>query len=286
MTALISIPDVLGDDPITAETFFQQAAAHPQCPLDMAAVRFVRPYGVMAIVCAARAHYQHVGVPLHLVNLSQPIHQYLERADVLMRVGECLQIEPPLAATFDRTQPTPNLLELTPIADASAVGRVIAQAERIFSYWLPLHNLRRLLSVLSELCANLYQHSEDPLGMVLIQTYQAVSKGQVRVRLALGDLGVGIPHRYRRMGFMPNAAPLDHIYAALGGQTSRSNGRGGLGLRLVQAAIAEGGGTLWLRSETAGVLTDGISVLQARDDLPFMAGMQLAAEFHAPLPPM
>lgn len=284
---VVAVPaDALSDHVIEAEAFYRTAAGLYRTEagaLDMRAVDFIRPYGVIALVMTARAFHERTGNRLVLLNLRQSVHQYLERVDLFRQMGDVLTTPSPLNERFDREQRTPNLLELTPISGTSDVLTVITQAERIFAYWLHLRNLRSLMGVLSELCANIYQHSQDPRGVVLIQTHQAVSKGQVRVRVALGDAGVGVrqslQHRLGDIG----AAPLPYLSAAMRGETSRQTGRGGLGLRLVQQTVGAGGGYLWLRSESAAVLSNG-HTQTAHTGLSNVPGTQVAVDFHAPLP--
>lgn len=279
---MISVPDVLGDHVLQTERFYRQCDNQPAAALDMSAVRFVRPYGVIALICAARLHHQATGQPLLLAHMPLDVYQYLERVDLFAQMGGYFAVDAPLSSTFDREQPTPNLLEITPIASPQDVLQVITQAERIFAYWLQTSNLRSLLSVLSELCANLYQHSQDPHAALLIQTHKAVSRGSVRVRIALGDVGVGVRGSLSTRHTL-GTHPIDYLHAATSGTTSRQNGRGGLGLRIVQQTVQACGGYFWLRSETAALLLNEDGERIAYSDLPPIQGTQIAVELHAPL---
>ncbi|MEO0564653.1 MAG: ATP-binding protein, partial [Chloroflexota bacterium] len=251
--------------------------------IDMLHVTFIRPYAVIALVTTARQHHTRTGQPLTLTNTPLRVHQYLERVDLFRHLGDIIRTETTLTELFDRDQPNPKLLELTPITGTNDMLRVITAAERIFAFWLHVRNLRRLMSVLSEICANAYQHSGSSTGVVMIQTHEATSKDQVRVRVAIGDVGIGVRGSLSaRFGEIePNT--LGYLQQAMNGRTSRHTGRGGLGLRVVQQTVGEGGGYLWLRSEDAAVLSDGVGANTGYEDLAMVPGTQLSVDFHAPL---
>ncbi len=287
-SATITVPEeVLNNHVEPVETFFSLVASAPlanQYTIDLAAVDFIRPYGVIALVSAARALFERCGKPVTLANIREKVHGYLERVDLFMVGEQWLRADKPPTEVFDRDQPTPSLLELTRVTSATDVSTVIAQADRIFSYWLHVRNLRSLLNVLSELCANIYQHSHDANGVVLIQTHRVVSKNEVHVRVALGDAGRGVQASLQSHFGDLGADSLDYLQAAMGGRTSRKTGRGGLGLRLVEQTVGEDGGYMWLRSGTAAICSHGPGRARGLRDLAPVAGTQLAVDFHAPLP--
>jgi hypothetical protein len=252
--------------------------------LDARAVSFVRPYGAIALVIAARLLSERSGRPVQLENLDNEVHLYLQRMN-LFEVGRSwLQPTHPLEDEWTRDPQTPNLLELTTIAGPNDVTSIVSAAERVFSHWLMVPNLGSLLSALSELCANVYQHSGDSYGCVLIQKYESHTRGQVLVCLAVEDLGCGIRGSLtERYGDEIGQEPLDYLYAALQGRTARNTGRGGLGLRRVEQIASLEGGHLWLRSETAAILSRGPGQAQGQQNLVSIPGTQVAMEFHAPL---
>ncbi|MEM6527196.1 MAG: ATP-binding protein [Chloroflexota bacterium] len=280
---MIRVPDVLASHSEDAEALYTALHQATSTHLNMADVSFIRPHGVIALVCAARARYAEHGERTVLCNLQHRVHQYLERVDLFRAMGDFITTESTLHDTFDRTQEKPTLLELTPISSAGDLLTAIAQAERIFSYWLQVRNLRGLLGVVSELCSNIYQHSGDPHGAVMIQTHRAVTKGAARVRVAIGDTRLGVRGSLENRHGTLGETPLDYLMIAMGGRTSRETGRGGLGLRIVEQTVGAGGGYMWLRSENAAVLTGGPGTVQTRDHLAYVPGTQVAVEFHAPL---
>lgn len=108
-------------------------------------------------------------------------------------------------------------------------------------------------------------------------------RGRVDVCLAVGDLGCGIRGSLAARHGEFGEDPLDYLQAAMGGKTARSTGRGGLGLRRVEQIAGSEGGYLWLRSETAAILSRGPRKAQGRGELISVPGTQVAVEFHAPL---
>jgi hypothetical protein len=270
----------------TVELFYAnviQLSSKPSS-FNLAEAGFVKPMGIMALAVATRRISEQSGYPVHLVNVDDELLAYFERVNLFEVAGHWLQLDGNLPERrWERSPQTANLLELTPIINAGDVARVMERAEAIFSRWLQLPNLGSLLKVISELCSNIYQHSGDSHGFVLIQRYQYISRGEVEVVLAAGDMGQGIrgslAAKYPELG----NEPLNYIQAAMDGRTSRHTGRGGLGLRTVEETIAKEGGYVWLRSETAAVRSFGPDRRYIYTDLAPMPGTQVVVEFRAPL---
>lgn len=279
-------PEQFGDNVQKIDNLFRLLSANlsDQVTLDLGNAGFVKPMGVMALVLAARYIVEQVGHPVRLTNLGDDLLAYLERVNLFQVAGDWLELDDKLPEQhWERNPHTINLLELTPISHAGDVALAMERAEAIFSHWLRLSNLGSLLKVISELCSNIYQHSGDPYGFVMIQRYQYISRGEVDVVLAAGDLGRGIrgslAARHPELG----DDPLNYIQAAMTGSTSRQSGRGGLGLRTVEETVAKEGGYVWLRSETAAIRSFGPNRHCPYTDLALMPGTQVVVEFRAPL---
>jgi len=282
----ISVPNILSDNVQAIETFYAVIDAAPPAQryvFDMRAVGFVKPYGVIALVAAARRLSRLSGWPVRLDNLDGKVHAYLRRMNLFDVGSDWLQPAQPLDEEWARNPYTLNLLELTTITGSDDAMSVISQTRRIFSRWLRVSNLGSLLTVLSELCTNIYTHSGDSRGCALIQKYEATTRGQVNVCLAVGDLGCGIRRSLADRHGEFGRDSLDYLQAAMRGKTSRSTGRGGLGLRRVEQIAGSEGGYLWLRSETAAIFSRGPHRAQGRSGLINVPGTQVAVEFHAPL---
>jgi hypothetical protein len=279
----IQVPaDALGDHVLAVEAFYNALVETHDGIIDMREVTFIRPYAVIALLNAAHYHHNRTGTPLRLQHMAERVHQYLERVDLFKIGGDLITTDATLTTHFDRTQPNPKLLELTRVSGTEDVFSVITRAERIFSYWLNVRNLRGLMSVLSEVCANAYQHS-DSSGIVMIQTHEAKTRGQVRIRMAIGDTGIGVRASLeRRFGSLSDDT-LGYLTEAMNGRTSRHSGRGGLGLRVVQQTVGEGGGYMWIRSGDAAILSEGLGQAEGHRGLAHVPGTQVAVDFHAPL---
>ena len=283
------VPNLFNHGVDQVEAFYTALDALPPAPqyvFDLSQIDFIRPYGVIALLTAIRRLAAQTGRPVLLLNASDQVYLYLHRMDFFKVGADWFQADRVVVSgAWSRDPATMNLLELSPIGSAEDVAWVMERTERIFSRWLLVANLRSLLNVLSELCANIYQHSADPVGYALIQKYNSVKRERVTVRLAVGDAGRGIRGSLAERHHDLGSEPLDYLLAAMQGRTARENGRGGLGLRLVEQIVGSEGGQLWLRSETAAVLSHGTGTVQGSSGLTYLSGTQIAVEFYAPLPP-
>jgi len=165
---------------------------------------------------------------------------------------------------------------MTRISTNSDVEKTIERAENIFSHWLNKSALNSLLSSLSELCSNVYQHSTDKNGIVLIQKYGKQTLNVVNVQVAVGDLGCGIKGSLEsRYGLIAGSA-IEYLKLAMEGQSARDTGRGGLGLRRVEQIIQENNGSLYLRSHNATLLSHYKTGRTFTSETVFFPGTQIA----------
>jgi anti-sigma regulatory factor (Ser/Thr protein kinase) len=288
MPSTIPVPDarMLGGTVRDVERFYtllDQLSPAGQSILDMAEVDFIRSYGAIAMIGVARLLAKRSGNPLILINLRPKVHAYLHYMRVFDVGADFIQAAETLPAPWQPASNTPDQLQLTPVKDAASVGAIVTSARHIYGHWLRASNYGHLLTVISELCANIYQHSGDPQGYVLIQKVQSRTRGRVEVRLAVGDLGIGIRGSLSVQHGDIGDNPLDYLKAAMQGKTARPTGRGGTGLRRVEQFVEAVGGYLWLRSETAAILSSGPEKAEYFNDLICIPGTQVAVELHAPL---
>lgn len=261
----------------------EQIPPTDQYILDMSAVNFARPYGVIALICAARRLASRANKPVLLENLLPAVHSYLHFMKLFDIGADFIHIVEPLKQAWQPAATTPDQLHLTIAVNPASVEAIAAQAKSIFAHWLTTSNLGNLLNVISELCANIYQHSGDSQGCILIQKYKSRTRGRIELRLAVGDLGRGIRGSLSARHDAVGEEPLDYLRAAMQGMSARPSGRGGMGLRRVEQIVEVEGGYLWLRSDTAAILSQGPGKVQEYRDLVYMPGTQVAVELHAPL---
>jgi anti-sigma regulatory factor (Ser/Thr protein kinase) len=280
----LTVPDTLKHGTGGVEIFYKLVAELPPATryiFDMAGVTFVEPCGVIALLAAIRSCAERSGRRVLIKSLNEHIYPYLHRMDLFSVAGAWLQPMEHLNEEWSRNAHTINLLELTPVTCYGDVITVTDKARAIFEPWLQPDELSSLSRVISELCQNIYQHSGDPHGCVLIQKYQP-EQGRVSICLSVGDCGCGIRSnliaRYRGLG----DDPLDFVRAAMdGNHTSRPTGRGGLGLRTVRNIAGDHSGYVTVRSETAGVTDWGRKGVQSFGGLAYMSGTQVSVKMYA-----
>jgi anti-sigma regulatory factor (Ser/Thr protein kinase) len=280
----LTVPDALRHGTGGVEILYKLVAELPPARrymFDMGGVTFVEPCGIIALLSAIRSCAERSGSQVLITNLNEHIYPYLHRMDLFSVAGAWLRpLEMP-NEEWSRNAHTINLLELTPVTCYDDMVAVADRSRGIFEPWLLPDELSSLMLVISELCQNIYQHSGDPHGCVLIQKYQP-EQGRVSICLSVGDCGCGIRsnliERYRGLG----DDPLDFVRAAMdGNHTSRRTGRGGLGLRTVRNITAAHSGYVTVRSETAGVTDWGKKGVQSFARLAYMAGTQVSVKMYA-----
>lgn len=124
------------------------------------------------------------------------------------------------------------------------VVTAISRAKRVFSRWLDIPDLNGLLRVMSELCANVHQHSGDLLRCVMIPKYEEIARQRIVVSVAVGDLGLGVRASLAARHSEIGREPLDYLHEALGGRTSQ-----GLAAAYISNQAAEKPSSIdWLHS--------------------------------------
>lgn len=170
----LTIPDTLRQGTAGVEILFKAIADLPAARryiFDMSQVTFIEPCGVIALLSIVRQCASQTGERVVIRNLNEQLYPYLHRMD-LFRIGAAwLNPLTPLNEEWSRNAQTTNLLELTPITGYDDVINVLERAHGIFAPCLSAEELSNLKRVISELCQNIYQHSGDVHGCVLIQKY-------------------------------------------------------------------------------------------------------------------
>jgi anti-anti-sigma regulatory factor len=281
--ATLVVPNTLKHGTGGVEVFFNEIAGLPAARryiFDMSSVTFVEPCGVIALLCAIRQCAERSGGHVLIKNLNEQIYPYLHRMDFFLVTDAWLKPLTPLNEEWNRNDQSINLLELTPVTGYDEMIAIVERAESIFASCLLPEELDNLSRVISELCQNIYQHSGDSYGCVVIQKYQP-QQNEAFVCLAVGDSGCGIrANLIKRYPWLGND-PVDFVRAAMDGSyTSRPHGRGGLGLRTVRDIAAAHRGYVTVRSET-GAITDWGTNVRTFQNLPQVAGTQVSVKLRA-----
>ncbi len=286
-----TLPNVLGDTPEAAEGFVSllpvPQSGLPLSPvtLDLAAVRWVRPYGAVLLLEACRHLARCTGGPVCLVNMQTSVHAYLRRIDFFERAAASACTTVPFDPMDDlsRSLASCNVLELFPIASLGDVYAAVARARQILAYWLgdASYNIAQIVSLLSEACGNAAEHSRD-VGMLTIQKYEWAD--HTGVLLAISDSGQGIRRSLVAAHGQIAGTDASYILKALEGLSSRQGGRGGLGLGAMKRIATTSGGSLHIRSGAGRIAARG-SGLGMRDGLAFLPGTQIAVTFRSRLGP-
>lgn len=280
----IPVPDMLKYGAPGVEGLYTLAVNAPSAAtyvFDMAGVRFIEPCGVIALLSAARYCATLSGRRVIITNLSEKVYLYLDRMNLFEIAGRWLMPLGNLSGRWSRSPNTANLLELTEIGSPEDVEAVVDRAARIFEPCLTEDELGGLLSVLSELCSNIFEHSHDLHGCALIQKYYLDQTNQSKVCLSVGDMGRGVRTSLTETHGEFGNEPLDYIRAAMDGRTSRRSGRGGTGLLRVREITAIHSGYVCLRSETAAITDYGSNRIQLRNDLTLITGTQVSVEMRS-----
>ena len=281
--ATLAVPNTLKHGTNGVEVFFSALESLPTAKryiFDMAGITFVEPCGVIALLAAVRHCASRSGKHVLMKNLNHQIHPYLDRMNFFVVSEAWLKPLSVLNEAWNRSDHTVNLLEVTEVTGYDDMISVVERAESIFASCLSKEELSNLSRVISELCQNIYQHSGDQHGCVMIQKYQP-QPNNVFVCLAVGDAGCGIRanliRRYPQLGH----DPVDFVRAAMdGSHTSRSHGRGGLGLRTVRNIATAHRGYVTVRSETAAVTDWGTNV-RNYCNLASIAGTQVSVKMQS-----
>lgn len=286
-TAPLVLPNRLKDTYDFEYVIDMQDAIYGQAAgLDLSRISFIEPYSMLSLLLLGRNYLRKSGNKLRLTGIPINIHQYLHRMDffktgvfeVPERLNEKLLLK---RSTFSN-----RVLEITEIPNkeresvriiSGIVGVFRKRAEHILKYWLSDRITDYFVTVISEICQNIYEHSLDS-GYLAMQTY-SVGKENI-VRLSIGDSGIGILKSFENNGVRYDS-PAHLIELAVTTPIS-SKREFGYGLCQVNAIVEKLKGSIFLRSGNASVSTlyqkksAGSSYLFQKNDLRPFDGTQIS----------
>jgi len=287
--AIIQIPDQC-KDPFSFESvigLYQTIINQKARGLDLSHVTFIDPYSLVCLLLIGRNYLRLTGNKLTLHRIPTQILQYAVRMDFfshnIFDCDETLEKQKQLK----RSMASSRLLEVIEIPgkekeSVKVIAKVISMFRKralvILKHWFTLTMVDYLVTVISEICQNIFEHSLDS-GFIVIQSYMYLNERIFRI--AIVDSGIGIPGSFEYMPeikTMSNARLLESVLTT----PLSSKRRYGYGLCQVNAIMEQLKGSIFLRSENAY-----ISVLHHRrsakgsyiflkDDCPSFPGTQFS----------
>ena len=222
--------------------------------LDMSAVGFIAPYGLVALCLLGR--YARTVWPQVVFRLpsSFALRSYLGRVRFAEALEGIVELEGPELVVDEGREKTESeaLLEITRIEERvdveNVLGHIGQRVEAILA--AELHyteiEINQFKNVVAELCHNILDHSLN-WGYVTAQRYLDARAGKKYVVIGVGDLGIGIKkslaHRFDVSQWSHGTA----IVNSLRKHVSRDQERG-LGLFVVNRICHRYNGSLHLRS--------------------------------------
>jgi hypothetical protein len=221
--------------------------------LDMSRVAFMEPYSMISFLLMGRNYLRSKGSKLTLINIPIHIHQYLARMDFFENATFNMPEVLDNNMMFKRNSSSSRLLEITHIPNkerqsVNVISTVIAlfrkRAPLILKYWMSGPVVDYFVTVISELCQNIFEHSLDS-GYMAMQTYR--SGNENIVRLVISDSGIGILKSFSNRDDIKYTEGSELIEMALTTPIS-SKREFGYGLCQVNKIIEKLEGVVFIRS--------------------------------------
>lgn len=255
----IIVPDMFRD-PYTFEGIIAKYGeiAASVSEIDMSRVSFIEPYSMVSFLLMGRSCFRKRGERLKLINIPIHIHQYLARMDFFKTGIFSISADLDEELFLKRSNESRRLIEITEIPNkerqganviASVISRFRKRASVILKYWMDDTVTDYFVTVISELCQNIFEHSLDT-GFVSIQTYRTGKENIVR--LVISDSGVGIAGSFESGRGIDFNSPADLIEKVLTLPVS-SKRDFGYGLCQVNSIVERLKGTILLRSNDASL---------------------------------
>ncbi len=273
-----SFEDILGIKDIIIERIKE---------IDFSRVTFIEPYSMLSLLLLGRIFLRSRGEKLRIINIPVNIHQYLARMDFLKtgmydipeRLNERLFLK--------RSAFSSRVIEITEIPNKEVESiKVISEiielfrkrARHILKYWMSDVIIDLFVTVISELCQNIFEHSLDS-GFLAIQTYSLGRENILRV--VISDSGIGIEKSFDERSDIKYDSSAKLIEMVLTTPIS-SKRKFGYGLCQVNAIVEKLKGTIFIRSGNASVTglyhkkTKGSAYMFLKNNLSYFEGTQIS----------
>ncbi len=255
--------------------------------IDLSRLTFIEPYSMLSLLLLGRNHLRNTGEKHRLVNIPLSIHQYLTRMD-FFHTG-VFETDRPLDEKFllKRSAFSKRVIEVTEIPNkeresVKVIGGVIEKFRKragfILKNWISETITDLFVTVISELCQNIFEHSLDS-GYLSMQTYTAGKENIVR--LVISDSGIGIRGSFDQKKEVIYDSPANLIEKAFTTPIS-SKREFGYGLCEVNAIVEMLKGSIFIRSANASVTAlynkknKGQPLMFLKNDLKNFRGTQIS----------
>lgn len=255
--------------------------------IDMSRVAFIEPYSMLSFLLMGRNYLRKKGERIRLVNIPLQINQYLTRMDFLSRDIFSISESIPDSMVLKRSISSSRLIEIVEIPNkerqsVNVIAAVIAvfrkRAHGILKFWMTEEVVDYFVTVISELCQNIFEHSMDT-GFLAMQTYKTGNENIAR--LVISDSGVGIRKSFEQKSEITYSTGAELIEKALTTPIS-SKREFGYGLCQVNAITERLKGTVFIRSDSSSLSAlynrkegSGKNIF-LRNDLPQFDGTQIS----------
>jgi signal transduction histidine kinase len=213
---------------------------------------------MVSLLLMGRNYLRGSGERLRLVNIPLAIHQYLSRMDFFS--AGIFDVPLPLNEKYmlRRSAFSSRIIEIIEIPNKerksiAVINSVISvfrkRSSHILRYWMNESVIDYFVTVISELCQNVFEHSLDS-GYLSMQTY-TVGRENI-FRLVISDSGTGIRGSFEKKSGIHYDSTAHLIEMALTKPIS-SKRDFGFGLCQVNTILNRMKGTIYIRSDDACV---------------------------------
>jgi len=255
----VMIPDRFRDQYLFENILSMQEEIFREKPvLDLSKVSFMEPYSMLSFLILGRNYLRKTGEKLKLSNIPIHIKQYLTRMDFFKNDVFTLTDSLKDFVMLKRSSSSNRLLEITMIPNkerqgvdviSSVIELFRKRASMILKYWMNDSVTDYFVTVISELCQNIFEHSLDT-GYVAMQTYRFGNENIAR--LVIVDSGIGIVKSFSDRDDLKYTGGAELIEMALTTPIS-SKREFGYGLCQVNSIAERLNGTIFIRSDESSL---------------------------------
>ncbi|MBN1498533.1 MAG: ATP-binding protein [Spirochaetes bacterium] len=257
---IIQIPDCLKDIYLFEKfiLFRKKIFTDGDCVLDLSNITFIEPYSMVGLILTGREYLRNTSEKITLINIPFSVLQYLIRMN-FTDTG-IFNIEQKIDAKklFKRSAFSKKVVEITeiPNKETESISRISAiiakfrsRAQFILKYWLDDDITDYFVTVISEVCQNIFEHSLDS-GYISIQTYEY--NNEKSVGFVISDSGIGIDgsfEKYSKNQYGTGAELIKNVLT----EPISSKRDFGYGLCRVSNIVQQFKGSIFIRSNTSSV---------------------------------